>query len=307
MLHLVKTLFLSKLSYASHIWITTENIKEINKLWYHILKSITGAVLNISMNVAELILGVPPILIQNKINSVKHFLKVNNRPVQNDRYKEFLQLTYNEAAKSPSIIHKKYKDTFKFLEWKVYRHPSHFNIDDLNIVNNKRYNSFTDLSEKACTYSKDMITRYTESLWQSTIRNQFQLDGYPTPPIASCDSVPVPQNTPRKIEVALISMFYKNNILNQSLYKLSKVESPKCSFCSQHEETAEHLLFKCIAVEEQLRTNAYRNYRLANNLQDNDVSPDSYIALLNASKHKPFISSCIEILKNLNLKVTVDL
>ena len=126
MLYLVKALFMSKLSYASHIWISNENIQDINKLWYHILKSITGAVLNINQSIAEIILGVPPILIQTKINGIKHLLKVINQPIQNDRYKEFLGLIYNEDTRSPSTIHNNYKELFKFLEWKMNCQPSHF-------------------------------------------------------------------------------------------------------------------------------------------------------------------------------------
>ena len=75
MLYLVKTLFISKLSYASPIWATEKNLHQINSLWYKILKSITGAVLNVGQNIAEVILGVPPLQIQTKINSIKHFLK----------------------------------------------------------------------------------------------------------------------------------------------------------------------------------------------------------------------------------------
>ena len=68
---------------------------------YHILKSITGAVLNVSQIVAEIILGIPPIVIQTKVNSIKHFLKINNKPVQNDVYSEFLEAAYNQDTREP--------------------------------------------------------------------------------------------------------------------------------------------------------------------------------------------------------------
>ena len=106
MLYLVTTIFLSKLSYAGHIWISNENIKDINQLWYHIIKSITGAVLNVKQSIAEIILGMPPILIQTKMNSIKHFLKIVNQPVQNDRYREFIISSYDETTRSPSTLHK---------------------------------------------------------------------------------------------------------------------------------------------------------------------------------------------------------
>lgn len=308
MLHLVKTLFISKLSYGSHIWITKDNITGINQLWYHVLKSITGAVLNINQIIAELILGVPPITIQTKINSIKHLMKLVNKPVQSDKYKEFLITNYNQETYTPKLIHSKYKDTFKFLEWKMELYPSHFTEEDKNIVSEKLYWCFFNLSEKSCSYSKVMINRYTETvLWKSALRNQFQLDGYPSSPTPCCDILPIPHNTPRKTEVILTSLLYKNNLTNSSLYKLGKVPSPLCSACNQQEETSDHILFYCDSVEEELRSSAHTNYRLGNKLCEGDPEPDIYIGLLNASRYPPFIKSCIDIIQTLDLRVSIDL
>ena len=91
---LIKSLFLSKLAYASHIWMSKDNTKEINKLWYRIIKAVTGAVLNIKLNVAEVIVGIPPITIQTKVNSIKHFLKLVIKPVPQDRFREFITTNY---------------------------------------------------------------------------------------------------------------------------------------------------------------------------------------------------------------------
>lgn len=272
------------------------------------LKSITGAVLNINQITAEIILGIPPITIQTKVHSIKHFLKVNNKPVQNDKYKEFLNTTYNQMTKEPKTIYSKYKDVFSFLDWKMARHPSHFNTNDCTIIRSKQYNQFTNLSVQSCTYTQNMIKLYTETvLWQRSLRNQFQLEGYPTPPKPSCEKMPIPRNTSREKEVQLMSLFYKNNLLNQSLYNLSRVPSPLCTYCHQEEETADHLLFRCEGIEEQLRIRAMKTYKDALNLSGRDPEPDSYIGLLSACKDEHFIKSCIDILHCVNIKVTVEL
>ena len=308
MLQLLRALFISKLAYASHIWITNQNMEDINKLWYHILKSITGAVLNVSQIVAEIILGIPPIVIQTKVNSIKHFLKINNKPVQNDVYSEFLEAAYNQDTREPKAIHSRYKDVFNFLKWKILHYPSHFNDVDQTIVNSNEFGQFNHLSLESCTYTQPMMKTYTENmLWASALKNQFQLDGYHLSPKPSCNNIPIPKNTTRKSEVQLMSLLYKNNLLNQSLYNISKVPSPLCTYCHLEEETAEHLLFKCTFVEEQLRTNAESSYRHALNLAENEDLPDSYIGLLCACKDAPFVKTCIAIIEKLDIRVTFEL
>ena len=308
MLYLVKALFISKLSYAAHIWINKENIKEINKLWYHVLKSITGAVLNISQNLAEVILGVPPIIIQAKINSIKHFLKLNIKPVASDRYKEFLHATYNDPHTLSTSLHIKYKEIFRFLEWKLKEYKPHFTNIEVEIVNTKQFGRFFELSAKASSYTQKMMNRYIEDvLWSSSLKTQFQLDGYPSYPNPSCSTLPIPPNTGRKSEVLLMSLMYKNNLLNSSLFKLGKVPSPLCSLCAAEEETADHILFRCNQVDEGLRLNVATHYKVANNISENSEIEADFIQLVNTSRNKNFVESCINLVNSTNLKVTVEL
>ena len=153
-----------------------------------------------------------------------------------------------------------------------------------------------------------MMKKFTETvLWAASVRNQFQIEGYQTAPQPSCDIIPVPINTPRKREVQLMALLYKNNILNQSLYNISKVPSPMCSYCGLEEETSYHLIFKCSFVDDHLRLCAKTNYKLALNLSYSYEEPDLYVGLLTASRDKSFISSCIDIINRLDFRVTVDL
>ena len=186
------------------------------------MKSITGAVLNINLNVAEVIIGIPPIAIQTRVNSIKHYLKLNIKPVQNDRYKEFLTNTYKEETRSPKTIHIKFKEIFKFLEWKKERYPTRFDNHDQAIVNGKVFSSFFALSAEASSYSKEMMNRYTEYIWKASLKNQFQLEGYPDSPNPSCDAIPIQTNTSRETEVLLMSMFYKNNLTTHMSWRWRK-------------------------------------------------------------------------------------
>ena len=162
------------------------------------------------------------------------------------------------------------------------------------------------LSTKACSYNQPMMKLYTELLWTSTMKTQFQLEGYPTPPSITCDPIPIPPNTPRQTEVQVTSLFYKNNTLNQCLYNLDKTPSPLCPYCKTEEETASHLLFRCLFVDERLRKDAKSAYKSALKLGENDAEPDDYIGLLSASKNDNFIKSCIEVVRCLKIKVLID-
>ena len=308
MLYLIHALFISKMSYASHIWMNKKNMSEINQLWYHIMKSIIGAVLNIGQNIAEFILGIPPIHIQTKVNSIKHFLKIINKPVQCDNFKDFLINTYDAETKSPLIIHYKYRDTFEFLGWKLLHHPSQFTQTDRNIIESNQYSNYFHLSEKSCSYTQNMMKQYTGTvLWASSLRNQFQLNGHHSSPSPSCYPISIPKETPRKAEVQLVSLFYKNNLLNQSLYNIGQVASPLCRYCHLEEETPSHLIFNCNYIDANIRNAAYLNYRKALNLNDEDPEPESYIGLLNAIRNESFIKSCIDIVRLLNFEVTTNL
>ena len=76
MVELIRTLFVSCLMYGSHIWMNNHNMKDINSLYYKLLKTTIGPIFNIKSSIAEIILGLPPLAIQNKINQIKHFLKI---------------------------------------------------------------------------------------------------------------------------------------------------------------------------------------------------------------------------------------
>ena len=76
--------------YAGHIWINPRNMKEINSLYYKILKSAVGAVLNIRQSYAEIILGLPPLHILNEVNKIKHFLKINMTQMMEDRLRQLI-------------------------------------------------------------------------------------------------------------------------------------------------------------------------------------------------------------------------
>ena len=70
---------------------------------------------------------------------------------------------------------------------------------------------------QASFHTKAIMTQYTEHLWQSSIRNEYLLDGYNTFPTQKCAKLPLTKGTSRESEVLVMSMFYDNNVLKLCL------------------------------------------------------------------------------------------
>ena len=307
MRHLITTLIISKWSYAAHIWINKENLEKINKVWYKILKSIIGAVYNIKQEVAELILGLPPFKVQTQMNEIKHFLKVNFNVAKDGRYGEFLISEYNEKEKTPNAIHCKLKKVFEFLHWKSCHYANHFTEAEHRIIRQHEYSKLWELSPKASSYTKNMTDCYVEKvLWKYVLRTQFQMEGYSAVPEPSVKILPIPKNTNRNEEIILMSFMYKNNLLNHFLWQQDKVESPLCHKCKAAEETPEHALFECLAVEPQLQQRIVKNYISENHIQAH-YEIDPFIGIINASRNECFMTDCLNIVKTSKFRETIIL
>ena len=157
-------------------------------------------------------------------------------------------------------------------------------------------------------YAADDEYTYTSiELWKSALKTQFQLEGYHDSPNPTCAKLPIPQNTTRKSEVLLMQMMYKNNVTNDSLYKLGRVPSPLCSLCKSEEDTADHILFRCRGVDEELRSDVASKYRLVKNLNEAEDIAVDFIDIINCSRDKCFITSCLNVINSVNLRVTIEL
>ena len=209
MIQLIKTMFIPKLQYAGHIWITERNLEEIQKLWYKILKATIGAVFNISASLAEVILGLPPLELQTKINRIKHFLKMNIIPIPNDVYVYTIKNLYNSNNKSPKILHTSLKEVFHFLDWKLSCHPTDFTDSDIAIITSSDFSSFGNLSKKSCSYTPSIIKTYTEKIWKTSLKNKYQNEGHPVAPQPNCSPLPIPYGTPRNLEVKVLNFSTK--------------------------------------------------------------------------------------------------
>ena len=287
MVELTRTLFLSCLFYGSHLWINQKNMKDINSLYYKILKSTVGAVFNVRQSIAEIILGLPPINIQNKVNQIKHYLKIISNEVPEDPLLKTIQIITSSNS-VPGEIHSLFRSVFKFLKWKVQINPEQFSQDDRVIIQQSDSAKFHLLSPGCGLYTKDMMKKYTELLWSASIENEFLNDGQSVIPKPSCTPLCLNPETDRKTEVKLMSLFYENNLLNSFLYRRSVpgVSSPLCP-CGSEDQTAAHVLLRCPQLDPDVRA------RARDCLGDAEVN---HAALLNLSRNRTFINILHEVI-----------
>lgn len=243
---LLEVIVATCIQYAGIIWINNRSIGEVEQTWYRILKSATGAVFNISLSLAEAILGVLPLSISNKVNSIKHLLKLNIFSDANDR--DPLKGFIGNHLQSNNYSHliSRVKDTFEFLEWKAKMEPGSFTANDLKIINTNYLEKFLELSSDACCYTKLQIKKYAELKWQTSIKSKFQIEGYSDAPKVNTMKLRFPSKTPRNLETLMISLFYPNNLLNEFLHRQnkSKYGSPLCC-CGHGEQNSKHILLYC--------------------------------------------------------------
>ena len=287
---IAKTFFLTSLHYAGFIWMSEANMKEIEKLWYKILKSAIGATFNLRKTTAEVILGIPPLMVQNSMNKLKYYLKLNIKPPKEDRVRDLIKNIYEKQNPQQIEIELKtsIKEVFKFLLWKLQNYPNDFLNEDRSIIQLRNYEQFLFLSTKSCSYTKTMINKYTESIWATKINNEYINEGYNHSPKPSCSKLPIPLNTSRKDEVLLMSLFYPNNLFNSNVYRNTYLtESPLCGRCGQDEETPYHIILEC----SDLATEA-RKYVEVNN----PIVHQNSVTLLNTSRNVEFLKICLTIL-----------
>ena len=301
---IAKSLFLSSLHYAGLVWMNTKNMAEIESLWYRIVKAATGAVFNVRKSTAEIIVGLPPLRIQNRINKIKHFLKLNINPAPVDKLRDLITICYrNQQEKSiPVELSSCLKEVFKFLAWKVETSPNDFTETDLEVVNENRVEDYFTLSMKACSYTKELMNKYTEKIWGISIKNELNMNGFQHIPRPSCNKLPVPATTARSKEVILMSLMYQNNLFNSNVYRHTyQVESPLCRKCKLVEETPYHIILQCSDKSEEAKQS------LREVITEEELQIEDTTTLLNGSRHQPFLKLCLDIISGEDYSTNIDL
>ena len=143
------------------------------------------------------------------------------------------------------------------------------------------------------------MVKYIEKLWQDNITNRFYMQGETQIPIVSCSKIPLPQGIDRETEVKLLSLFYKQNLLN--LFLSSAQQSLGISAlcpCQKDVQDAFHLITSCELVDADLRDIICTEMAHENRVPGIEDVNVGYISVLNSARNSKFIKACISLISN---------
>ena len=267
---------------------------------YKLIKSAVGATFNIKMETAEIILGLPPLRLQTKMNSIKHYLKINiiKTPVDLLR-KTITSITNSENPHRE--IQENLKEVFKFLHWKQANYPQEFNTNDAEILSSNDIKRYTELTSSSCKYTKGNIKKYTEWIWSKSTRNQQLMAGEPAVAKPKCSPIPIPIQTERSDEVLFMSLFYPNNLMNSFVYRHTyNAETPLCPRCKQNEETPYHVILECNNKLQMILPLVEKI------IGKEGASVNHCNTLVNCSRDPDFVKFSLEILKERDFRNKID-
>ena len=151
-------------------------------------------------------------------------------------------------------------------------------------------------------YTKNQINKFTEKIWDNSLSNEFNMNGFYHIPKAACSKLPVPQGVTRHDEVVLMSCMYENNLFNSFLYQHTYlVESPLCRKCKLLEETPYHVLLQCSDKSQEARQ------ILGKIIGEEELQIEDSTTILNGRCHQPFLKICLDILSQQDYVVQVNL
>ena len=213
---------------------------------------------------------------------------MNINYTESDQLAKFIETSIN-SIDTPVEVNVAMKEVFQFLKWRLDTGKHRMNEEDINIIDFNNAEKFFDLTPASCSYTKGIMTEYTEFLWKKVTTNIYQGNGHTVLPVPDCTPLAMPMNISRKTEVLVMSNLYENNLMNNFLYQRSLTESPLCPLCNTDVQTAYHAMVQCGAVSVTEKDNIRNSLITA--LGEEKAMVESSITLLNASRCSKFIEN----------------
>ena len=118
-------------------------------------------------------------------------------------------------------------------------------------------------------------------------------EGWSEIPRVSCSPLPIPLGISREVEVLVMSLMYKNNLLNSFLFRVDRAVASSCDLVDMDLKCqAKHIITLCNSSRSMV-----------------DLAAEQCSTILNCSRDYMFVNLCIGIVESqgLNLRRKINL
>ena len=232
---LFKTLVVTRLMYASPVWLNKQ-IDCFKDLWSRAMLKISGSEYHTERNITEIMLNIPPLDIQLDINTTKFLLKCMTS--EDDMIATILQI--EENSRHPYFTH--IQNLRKYLLWKERSEMNHARRKSAREIELIEY-----MQHENCHYSKENIKQYMNHRWHQKVEHRF-----PDYNLKKWDNLNFKELFPRhstRAENTHVSEFIHGHSLRFANFKKSIgiQGSDICQNCNNMADSPEHQLFECTA------------------------------------------------------------
>ena len=262
---LFKTVILTKLLYAAPIWLN-DRLSNFKDLFARAILKITGSQYYIPKQLAEVLLGLPPIELLVEEVTIKFVLKVlsqedavASRILQIEATPEHHFFSHTYAAK-------------QFLFWK---HKQDVTLSGSTVPLSIRHMAFSEIELADYFYEKDQIKAYQYHQWdkllQTDMKGLANSDPFNIEPLHDTEELATFVNTACVISNPLVlrsdSRISSSNLMDFlhgrcvrfqnfafSVLKYDKsVETPICLECAALPDSVFHKVFECSSYSERVQ------------------------------------------------------
>ena len=256
---LLKTIVLTKLLYGSMIWLHN-NLKIFDAFWNNVILKCSGSMFYPHRELTEFALQLPPLDVQLEIITVKFLCKC----LKSDDLMTYI-VHQSEGSLNRTPVHHQLNNLRDFISWKLKSRS-------------RRHIEFTNTEVKqAINYTQEEMDQYQKVVWCKKATNRCiikprtsQLDiqitgaiqNVPITSIGNRRNYIFGHNTSRYADCRVLDFIHGSSIQFQNFCKSIKVSSSStCIYCETEEDSPEHQLFHCYALEDITRRELLANIK----------------------------------------------
>ena len=253
---LLKTIVLTKLLYGSMIWLH-KNLKIFDAFWNKVILKCSGSMFYPHRELTEFALQLPPLDVQLELITVKFLCKcIKAEDLMTNIVHQI------EGSLNNTPIHHQLNNFRDYLSWK------------LQIRSRRHIDLTSEEVKQASVYTKEEMELYTKVVWYKKAKNRCQTksrtskvdtqvieattNGY-TNGLSPREYI-FGHNTSRYADTRVFDFLHGSSTQFQNFCHSLKISTSSiCTYCETEEDSPEHQLFHCYALDDSSRRELVAN------------------------------------------------